>query len=519
MIRNLFFSNGINLAFNLTNFVLLVVGLILLGIAFYKWFKNSREIKQFKKLFTVNVSSLSKEQIGQWLGQHKPDKKGILYRSLSTLDELSKSTLEDRDKILYMEDIRNDIRIAIPKVVPSLAVFIGFLGTVLGLFLAISAMPEIFNDPDFGGSDQSLDVLVNSMVSAMDGMSIAFGTTLVGLSVSLILTIGNLFYSIFWRGLDYDLHHLLNVKLFPIYNKPDDDNIVKALTEAVEESKNTMKLIEFSNRKLIEGVQDLSRSMTRYNEKTERLVMQVFRAVEQFSESQKGNKDVFKAIQKLALEASNSYAKVEKLLNTAQQDRDAFLAYLQDSRNEIKEVSTLQHQAYEKTNQDFLAKQEASNQHFLAKQEVSNEEFLTQQKQNTDYILNTQKTLYKNQIDYFTNEQTKYQEVFEEMRNELLKNVKTEYQTKLKEFTEHSESLCKNIKEIADNTTSSISKQVVKTNKSVRENVTQLKKTVDEFGKKVAQNNQQYEKDTKGLIQTLSALVMKNIEANKLYID
>ncbi len=56
------------------------------------------------------------------------------------------TSLADRDQdLLPSEEILNDGRTALPKAVPSMAIIIGFLGTVLGLLFAVFAMQDMFN--------------------------------------------------------------------------------------------------------------------------------------------------------------------------------------------------------------------------------------------------------------------------------------------------------------------------------------------------------------------------------------
>ncbi|MCB9296323.1 MAG: MotA/TolQ/ExbB proton channel family protein [Lewinellaceae bacterium] len=496
MLENLFFSNKINLAFNLSNALLFLVGLIFLGLAFYKLIKNSREVKIFNRLFKGQPGPYTKDQVHEWMKTNKFSSTGVLSRAVQILDELSATTMEDRDVITYLEDVRNDIRTAVPKVVPGLAVLLGFLGTVLGLYLAIISMPKIFENTNFGSVDESFTVLTNSMVSALDGMGVAFGTTLVGLFVSLVLTVGNLIYSIFWKQLDRDFLYLMNIKLFPIYNKPDDDNITNQLLESIKASKETMNLIRGTNDRLIESVQGLSKSMARYNQKAEQMVRQVSSAVEQFIETQKENKGVFGSISKIAEEASKSYGKVERLLNTAQQDRTAFLDYLQDSRDEIKEISTLQHKAYVKTN----------------------EEFLELQKQSGEEQFKAQKKLYDSQFDRFSDEHHKYQEAFEQLRQKLVETVQKEYDLKIKDLKEHNDMLTQRIEELAEKTAAHLSTQLESTSKSVEENSARLNETVDNLSETLEKNSKQYESDTTKLIKQLSSLIMKTIETNNYYI-
>jgi len=136
------FSGNINPLINGFNTLLFVAGIFLLFRAFLFLGRNRREMKKFDKL--SRNPGFSEEDIREVMESKTYADKGILKRSMTLLSELSKTSLADRDKIMYLEDILNQIRTAVPRAIPNLAVIIGFLGTVLGLFLAIRTMPEIF---------------------------------------------------------------------------------------------------------------------------------------------------------------------------------------------------------------------------------------------------------------------------------------------------------------------------------------------------------------------------------------
>lgn len=495
LLYNIFFSNSTNIIINCFNLALFLLGVfILIRALLYLW-RSKKELALFKSYFEDPEFSPNKNDLLQQVSSENFSKKGMLHEAIQILFDLSKTSLEDRDKIMYFEDLRNEIRVAVPRAIPTLAVVIGFLGTVIGLFLAINQMPEILKTVQVG-TRGSFQQLLDSMAFSLTGMSIAFGTTLVGLSISLVLTLGNLLYRVLWAPYDHEFHKFLALKLFPMFMAPDDENITTYLLKAIDELRSMTKTTELTNTRLLNSVNNLADNMQTYNRENEKILKQVSRAVNQFVASQKENKEIFQAIKDIAQQSGESYQRVEALLDSAQQDRHAFLEYLQDSRDEIKEISTLQHKAYEKTNTAFLGEQQQLQEDFRENfNELQNELLLGQKQINESQEMKLSE-LHKALMDRIAQDNKERVDAYNEQ------NAKTQ------------QALETHIKNIANTATSTYQEL----NKNLANNNQQFHNTIKSFAATVMDNKNQYDDDTKKLISELAALIKKVAESNTYYL-
>jgi len=117
-------SNLSNLLINGANTILFVFGIVLLIRAFIYLVKISREINCFDSEF--RDTNQLKEELFKESFLDKYSEKGLIRKSFKILDNLSKTRIEDREKIVYLEGLSNGIRTAVPRAVPSISVIIGF---------------------------------------------------------------------------------------------------------------------------------------------------------------------------------------------------------------------------------------------------------------------------------------------------------------------------------------------------------------------------------------------------------
>ncbi len=528
LLYDIFFSNSINIVVNCFNAILLILGVVFLVKAFVFLRRGRRELRAVEAHFKESPHPITQKNVERELADLKLSDKGMLGEAIEILQDLAKSSLEDRDKIMYFEEIRNEIRTAVPRAIPALAVIIGFLGTVLGLFISIERMPDIFNATNLA-SDAAIKELVDTMVFSLNGMSIAFGTTLVGLCVSLLLTLGNVFYKMSWAPYDHKFHKFLTLKLYPLFMAPDDENIISHLLRAINELRETATTIERSNSRLLTSVNSLSDNMKDYNTENRKVLTNVSRAVNAFLESQQGNKDLFEAIKEMVQQANESYHRVSVLLDTSEQDRSAFLGYVQDSRDEIKEICTLQHQAYEKTNAAHLKNQQQHAedvlQHF---NEVQNE------------LLTDQKRANEVQHEEFVKAHLGFQKTFTRLQDELINSIAQDNKSRLDAFTEqsekvqsglqdHIESISEETQQLLENISETTQKHLEdmdekatdflkKHHKDYSENIAGIRSVLGDFKDQVTKSDKQHKAETVKLIQQLSGLIQKTIETNNYYI-
>lgn len=481
LINDLLFSNSINVVINLSNIALFILGMVLFIAAGRYLLKNRAELKAFKQRYQRNSqteTSISPKLLLEMVSKSQISRDGVLFKTIDNLRDLSKSSMDERDKLMYFEQMRNETRTAIPKTIPTIAVIIGFLGTVIGLFLAINEMPKIIDTVNIMKAD-SFKVLLETMAFSLTGMGIAFGTTLVGLTLSLTLTICNLGYRVLWGHYDSEFHEFLVLKLFPVFMSPEGENIIEYLVKTVEESREAMKTIQISNARLLQSVNELSTNLKDYNQENARMIQQVSRVVKEFVENQQGNREVFLAIKTMAEQAGESYQRVEKLLDTSSQDRQAFMAYLQDSRNEIREISKLQHNAYKTSMEKFLDDQQKQQTDFQQHFADMHQEFFVHHK-----------NLNQTHFDQFVNTHEKFQSTFNQLVTQLLERVERDNSAKLTEF--------------------------IKQNKDMQE---AMKGVLTEFKQQVIENSQDNNSVTTELIAKLTALIQQSLEKDFTYIQ
>jgi fructose-specific phosphotransferase system component IIB len=491
-------SNLFNLLINGANTILFIFGIVLLIRAFIYLVKISREINSFDSEF--RDTNQLKEELFKESFLNKYSEKGLIRKSFKILENLSKTSIEDREKIVYLEGLSNGIRTAVPRAVPSISVVIGFFGTVIGLYMAISAMPAIFTSTDVGKSEQAFQILIDTMINSLGAMSIAFGTTLVGLAISVLLTIGNLIYRIYWDKFDKKFEELLVLKIFPAFVAPNDDSLTKILVDFASASDRTMKTIVNSNEKLLNSVNGLAGNMSQYNTNNERVLKQVISAVKNFSDLQQGNQEVYESIKSIASQAEKSYHRVEELLDTSIQDREGFLGYLQDSRNEIKEISNIQYLAYKQTNEDFLEKQKEFYEISIS-----------------DLVKN-QKSIFKEQLISFSDTSKKLQDQITLINNELIKNITEDNKVKVDSFIKQSTMLNIEISKQISNIEETINKNITLKTQEFVTGVKDLNQLLIAFKTDVSIGYDNYGKETRNLIKELAGLVSKSIEANKIYL-
>ncbi len=134
---------------------------------------------------------------------------------------------------------------------------------------------------------------------AMGGMGTAFGTTLVGLTIALILTIFNLAYQTYWSRYEHHLTETFFLRLYPAFVPPSQESMVHILLDAIEQLVKAVKVIKIGNQKLGRALENLSETMEDYNKNIQRLVERISKAVNEFVKSQKGNQEMFVSIKKL----------------------------------------------------------------------------------------------------------------------------------------------------------------------------------------------------------------------------
>ena len=499
------FDSTINIVINFLNLGLFAFGLVKLLQAFLYIRKNRLELEDFKQAFQQLGDHPTKSDLESRISLEYYSEDGLIPKSISTLFRLSRTSMEDRDKIYYLEEVLNDQRMAFPKGIPGMAVIIGFLGTVLGLLIAVYELPETIRQ-DYSQST-ALDNLFDSMGVAFEGMGTAFGTTLVGLSIALVLTFGNLLYQSRWNKLEHQLIDFLFLRLYPAFTIPAEENIVTLLVDAVDNTRSALEVIEQGNRKLIGSINTLTKNVEQYNQENTLLIERISTAVSAFIDSQKGNKEVFASIQQIAEQATGSFDRIQHLLDESVEDREAFLAYLQDSRDEIKEVSTLQHQNYEQTNQAFLNKQEEVYQQLGGDLRATNKNLIEEIEE-----------LNKKALKEFSKEAENKMEAFYGLSLQLKKDVETEGEAKLESFLQMAEQLKTEMKEVLIETQKTVLSQDKEAGKAFNERIDKLDQVFIRFKNEILENRKQDANETRRLIGELSALIQKNIEGNNFYL-
>ena len=298
----------------------------------------------------------------------------------------------------------------------------------------------------------------------------------------------------------------LFLRLYPAFTPPAEENVVALLVDAVANTKSTLEIIENGNQRLIDSINTLTENVGEYNQENRQLIQRISRAVSEFIHSQQGNKAVFEAIQKIAAEATGSFDRIQQLLDESVEDREAFLAYLQDSRDEIKEVSTLQYQNYDRTNQAFLAKQDTLYQIQAGEVKTSNEAMLKELEE-----------MNKKTLKEFSKEAEIKMEAFYGLSLQLKKDVETEGEAKLESFLRMADQLKAEMKEVLLETQKTMLSQDKEATKSLVEKIEKLDSVFGKFKKDLLTNRKEDLKETRQLIGQLSALIQKNIEGNNFY--
>lgn len=78
----------------------------------------------------------------------------------------------------------------------SLMIILGLLGTFYGLTLSIGKLVELLTINGGGEALESVDAIVGGLINSVEGMSVAFVTSLFGIVSSVIITVINVFYSV-----------------------------------------------------------------------------------------------------------------------------------------------------------------------------------------------------------------------------------------------------------------------------------------------------------------------------------
>ncbi len=456
LLYDTFAANGLSVFINTINALVFIIGLFILIRAMLLLKVNRNDLAILENILRKQEEIPKKDDLLSIANTSGFHSNGVILRILGALNSLSKTSMEDRDKLMQIEDIRNEARTALPKAVPGLAVSIGFFGTVVGLFWAIDSMPAMFRVEGGLASEAGLQGLTASMVSALDGMRTAFGTTIVGLVSAVALAIGNVIYKVFYDRYDHRLQRAVILKVYPSFAIPEKDNLIDKLVEIMNASRETLRTIEHSNSRLVQSVGDLAANMGTYNRDNEKIIKHVASVVKEFLESQKTVKEVHESINSIAKEMHGSYARIQGLLDSGTHDREAFLAYLQDSRNEIVETGKIQHEMYSETNKAFLRHLDTSME------------------ENLERVVKTYNT---------------FQQNFTDTQQCLIDKAVEEY----KQLSENNGQL-------------------------TREVVEGLRKSLEEFKTNVVQNNDQYEKQTQKLIKEMSGILQKVIESNSIAI-
>lgn len=513
LIYELYLSSQTNFLFNFANTVLMVVGLFYLARAFRFLLINHHEYDTLKMRLAESAATPSKQELAEWMKNGDFRENGLAANAINTLDELADTSLADRDKIMFFEALRNETRTAVPRAIPTLAVMIGFLGTVVGLYYSIIAMPDIFRGSEMS-SDQSFQKLVDTMVLSLTGMSTAFGTTLVGLINSLILTVGNLLYKIRWDDFENKFHQFLTVKLYPVYITLDKENIVAQVMRAISSSQETMKIIAESNRRLLESIANLAANMKVYNQDNEKILNRIALLVSEFTETQKGSKDAFTQIGKMAKQATSSYERVNELLMNAAQDRDAFLAYVQSSRDDIREISTLQHQAYVTSGSDMLDRQKQMNEAMQEHMVQSHVLFMRHFEEAQAGLLGSQKEFADQQYQSIQQQHEKKIAQLQELHKTILDQIEKTDSAKFDQFKETANQLSKMIEESSEKSRDVISTSHVQIGKDLE----QLQNIMQKLQTHLLDAQQSYDQKAIDMMVKLAGLVQKIAETDHLYL-
>ena len=456
VISDILIANPMSIWINMINLLVFLSGMVILIRASILQVINRFELNKTKKALYGFDDIPSKTELFNVLKNIVKFRGGVLYRIITALNTLSQTNMEDREKLVQLEEIRNDSRTAVPKAVPGLAVSIGFFGTVLGLFWAIDSMPGMFNVQGGLASEEGFQRLTSSMVYALDGMRTAFGTTIVGLVFAVFLSIGNVIYKVCYDLYEHHLQRLVTLKIYPVFSVPEKENLIDKLVDIMNASRETLRTIEHSNSRLVQSVEDLANNMNAYNRDNEKVIRQVSEVVREFLSSQQGMKEVYDSINTIANETRESYTRIQGLLDSASEDREAFLSYLKDSRNDIRENSAIQQELNQKTNREFL-------RHLNSAME-----------ENLDRIVQTYDAFHQH---------------FTETQKNMIADALTGYQALIEKSTE-----------------------------KISGNVDEFKELLDDFKNNIVQNNKQYESETRKLVKELSGILQKVIESNSTFI-
>lgn len=509
----LYLSSLTNFIFNFTNTMLMVAGLFYLVRAFRFLLINHHEYETLKMHLAGSISAPLKEELAEWIKNGDFRENGLAANAINTLDQLADTSLADRDKIMFFEALRNETRTAVPKAIPTLAVLIGFLGTVVGLYYSIIAMPDIFRGSEMS-TDQSFQKLVDTMILSLTGMSTAFGTTLVGLINSLILTVGNLLYKIRWDDFENKFHQFLTVKIYPIYITLDKENVAAQVMRAIATSQETMKIIAASNRRLLDSVDNLADNMKVYNQDNEKILNRIVKLVTEFTETQKGSKNAFSQISKMAKQATSSYERVNELLTNAAQDRDAFMAYVQSSRDDIREISTLQHQAYMASGSDMLDRQKQMDEAMQDHMVQSHALFMRHFEEAQAGLLGSQKEFADQQYQSMQQQHEKRIAQLLELHETIMAQIEKIDSEKFDQFKETANKLSKLIEESSDK-----SRDVINaTHEQMSKDLEQLQSILQKLQTHLLDAQKSYDQKAIDMMVKLAGLVQKIAETDHLYL-
>ncbi|MFZ3588250.1 hypothetical protein ACOI1C_03000 [Bacillus sp. DJP31] len=123
--------------------------------------------------------------------------KQLQHESINTISLVEKHFLKEPIRLFGVLKTPVGNVLKIQQLLPVTSIIFGILGTFIGLTLAISAMEQTLTTLVSPTQDISMNTIVSSIISPFQGMSLAFITSIAGISSSLLL---NLFQSGFLSG-------------------------------------------------------------------------------------------------------------------------------------------------------------------------------------------------------------------------------------------------------------------------------------------------------------------------------
>jgi ABC-type transporter Mla subunit MlaD len=291
---------------------------------------REEDVYRFKNDLVVYASNQSKFALKRLIPQ------STVVQLLTNLSDLRKQEGQSpQNPLAGYRDIGVGFHTRTGRILPSVLVALGLLGTICGLAESISSMPVLFDE----GSVKTLDDIEQwtkqsrqAMAGVITGLKTAFSTTMAGLVTSVLLT--GAYLVIGWQRsiFLYRLERFATITLIPVYF-PDKMNSATSLGEALRHASG---LIGNTTDRLADTYAVLETELTTLcdfarnnNEATENLVKNHVRLEQMHTELQG-------AVTSVGQQIGNFNSQMEKAVDRLEKGQDNNRLILTQSINSLE---------------------------------------------------------------------------------------------------------------------------------------------------------------------------------------